>query len=499
MFFMSFSAEKDVNIMLIGLGPHAKRIYYPIIQKDGPPLGAKIKVIVDLDTKRQDIEKYLEKMGDSVTERIFITDSQRSYNRLNKELENILDESIKRHNISAVFICTEPLTHMMYARYGLTRGLNTLMDKPLSTKFDVSTDMEKAKEIISDYDELLDLKNKAEKKIGSKIAFDLLAQRRYHPAFLKLKNLISEVYRRTNCPVTSIQSFHSDGQWRMPQEIVTQDYHPYNQGYGKLSHSGYHSLDIMPWLLEAAEGDDKKYDEIDIVAKIVRPEDFYAQLNFEDYRRLFPDYDEFHKMNDGEILSRSVNLGEIDSFSTLAFKSRGKNITLGSINLVHNGFSQRNWVSAQGRDLYKGNGRVRHESHYIEQGPFQAISFISYQGEEVDPNRLGGIYDVGGEYHLDIHIFRNNKMFPDWKNYEKLSINDLNVNILEGYSRGHQEDARRNCIIDFVKNIRYSGSVSSKSSLEDHRRSVVLMSGMYQSICQQVAQKDPQVSFNFNK
>lgn len=36
-----------------------------------------------------------------------------------------------------------------------------------------------------------------------------------------------------------------DTRWRLPAEIVSQDYHPYNQGYGKLSHSGYHCVDMV--------------------------------------------------------------------------------------------------------------------------------------------------------------------------------------------------------------------------------------------------------------
>ncbi|PIP61576.1 hypothetical protein COW99_03565 [Candidatus Roizmanbacteria bacterium CG22_combo_CG10-13_8_21_14_all_38_20] len=43
------------------------------------------------------------------------------------------------------------------------------------------------------------------------------------------------------------------------------------------------------------------------------------------------------------------------------------------------------------KDLYKGNGRLRHESHFIEQGPFQAISFDSYQSKEVNPKLKQGL------------------------------------------------------------------------------------------------------------
>jgi len=324
-----------------------------------------------------------------------------------------------------------------------------------------------------------------------------MAQRRFHPAFLKVRELIKEVYEETNCPVTSIQSFHSDGQWRMPSEIVDQIYHPYCQGYGKCSHSGYHSIDIAPWLIEATESKEKHINNVDVFSNFVYPNDFLYQLNLNDYRKLFPDFDEHNKYLDKELVKKYQSFGEIDSFLSLAFKHDAKTMTLGSINLVHNGFAQRNWVSACGKDLYKGNGRVRHESHYIEQGPFQAISYISYQGKEVDPNKETNLYDFGGEYHLDIHVFRNDKMFPKWKNHEKISVNDLGIKIMEGTSRGHQEDARMKSVIEFISLIQGKKNIANSSDYLNHKRSTMLLYAAYKSAVLRKLGKNPLVNINF--
>jgi len=485
---------KKINILLVGLGPHAKRIYFPIIKTSGKNINAKISLIVDLEEKKEDIEKYLLASGEKI-DTLYLSPEQKTYDVLTKEIKKILDEKIKKLNINTVFISTEPLAHMVYAKYALSRGLHILMDKPLSTKENISTDVNKAKEIIADYKKLTTLHKKSEKRHGHKIIFNLMAQRRFHPAFIKIKQMIKDVYDSTGCPVTSIQSFHSDGQWRMPEEIIDQNYHPYNQGYGKLSHSGYHSFDLVPWLIDI---DGVDYDQIDIVSQPSRPIDFFEQLKINDYEKLFPDYRKTFNRKEKDINSAVKLFGEIDCFSNIAFKHKNKTITLSSINLAHNGFSQRGWTTAAGRDLYKGNGRVRHESHYIEQGPFQAISFISYQGKEVNPNNLNGIYDVGGEYHLDIHVFRNDKFCPKWKNYEKFSVRDLNVNIMEGISRGHQEDARRFCILDFIEQINNPGK-TTKSSIVDHKKSILLMSGAYQSMCNNFTGKNPLISINLKK
>ncbi len=488
---------KPTNILLIGCGYHAQRIYYPVIEKYGMAINARIVGVVDLKEKEDELHSYFNKKGFKIPHLLLLNKEDVTYDYLPHLVREHLNKIVNEYQVNAVIISTEPLAHMMYARWALDSKLSILMDKPVSTKENISTDIRAAHEVLSDYHELLSALYKA-RETNPGIVFDLMAQRRYHPAFRLMKSLIKEVYDQTNCPVTSIQSFHSDGQWRMPAEIVDQNYHPYNQGYGKCSHSGYHSLDIVPWLMEAAEDERKHVDNVDIYANFLRPNDFISQITAEDYQNLFPHYGKYSPYPDYELFKRMENFGEIDAFNSFAFKQGNRTISLATVNLVHNGFAQRNWVTAAGRDLYKGNGRVRHESHYILQGPFQAISFISYQSKEVDPNNLEDLYDVGGEYHIDIHVFRNDKMFPQWKNHTKYSVKDLSVNALENNSRGHQEDARKNSVIDFINQI--NGSLDkSSSALEDHRRSVILLSGVYQSACLKNEGKNPVINLNFNK
>lgn len=485
------------NLLLFGLGPHAKRIYYPVCAKDGTNLDFKIVHAVDLDTKKEDIAGYFKQNDYPQIEVTYLTKKQRSYAKLSIEVTKLLDEIVKRKEIKGVIISTEPLAHVCYAEWALNRGLSVLMDKPVSTRENVVNSIGAVEGILNDYKKLENAYLNAKTK-NPKVVFSLMAQRRFHPAFIKIKELIKEVFEETNCPITSLQSFHSDGQWRMPSEIVDQVYHPYCQGYGKCSHSGYHSIDIAPWLLEATESKEKEINNVDVFSNFLYPNDFLSQLNLNDYRNLFTDFDVVNKYGTKELMKKFENFGEIDAFLSFKFKHDDQTLSLGCTNLVHNGFAQRSWSSTLGHDLYKGNGRVRHESHYIEQGPFQSISYISYQGKEVDPNNLNGIYDIGGEYHLDIHVFRNQKMFPKWKNYEKISINDIGVKIMEGKSRGHQEDARRACILEFVSAIQDSKNKTSSDFL-DHKRSTLLFYAAYKSAILRKMGKNPVVNIPFNK
>jgi hypothetical protein len=256
-----------------------------------------------------------------------------------------------------------------------------------------------------------------------------------------MKEKITEVFVKTNCPITSVQTSHSDGQWRTPDEILDESYHGYNLGYGKCSHSGYHSIDIINWLISSTESPLKKITDVDVFTSFLRPKDFVHQINYSDYEKLFPGFLKTSKYSYDDFVNKTKKFGEIDAFSNFTFKSFGKIQTLASMNLIHNGFSQRGWLSSSERDLYKGNGRIRQEQYFIEQGPFQSISLIAYQSNQIC-EKEEDLFSMGGEFHLELHVFRNSNLFKEWKTHEVFNMKDYSQMKLEGKSRGHQEDAR---------------------------------------------------------
>ena len=462
------------NILLFGLGYHARRIYFPVLLELQKSKRIDHIFIVDLEKERERILDYLvEKQAKNYT--ILFLDKPH-----NDKLPPTTIKILNSYDVSGVIISTEPLAHIVYAKWAIKRGLSVLMDKPISSKENVAHDILKAKELITDFEELSVLYEIAKKK-NPKICFAIMAQRRFHGVFKAIKNAISEIKEETNCPITSYQSFHGDGQWRFPDEIIEQDYHPYNQGYGKCSHSGYHFFDIASWFLEAGYLKEKTPDNMEVVSNACFPNDFLTQLNYNDYRKLFNNYNP--KYTEKEFRDKTKNFGEIDAFNNFSFKKGKDLLTLASINLCHNGFSQRNWVSSIGRDLYKGNGRVRHENYYIAQGPFQSITFNSYQSKEVDPNLQNDLYNVGGEYHLDAFVFRNNKLNPKWKCVQKYCVKDFVPVVMGDKSRGHQEDARREAILAFIDNV-VDGNMAIRemSDLTQETLSVKMMSCVYQSL-----------------
>ena len=71
-----------INILLIGLGPHAKRIYYPICKRDGETYNIQLVYAVDLEEKRHDITKYLVEKKDTSTKVYLINSQDQTFDKL---------------------------------------------------------------------------------------------------------------------------------------------------------------------------------------------------------------------------------------------------------------------------------------------------------------------------------------------------------------------------------------------------------------------------------
>ena len=139
-----------INILLIGLGYHSRRIYYPILLE----LQAKNKIdkisIVDLEKERCTIKSYL-KEKEAKNYKLFLLKEPENEKLSSKTFKILEDASI---NVSGVIISTEPLAHIVYAKWALKKQLHILMDKPVSTHKGISTDTKKGKQLIADFDSL---------------------------------------------------------------------------------------------------------------------------------------------------------------------------------------------------------------------------------------------------------------------------------------------------------------------------------------------------------
>ncbi len=471
---------KPINLILIGLGLHARRTYLPLLLsklKDTIPVN--LKLCIDLKNKEKEIRAYL--LENKFNPDIYFVQSFDTQKDIPREIQNYLNSYIKQNVIHGVIITTEPLSHKVYAKWAISQNLHILMDKPITTRENAVSDIVQAKGIYDDYQELRRLYEK--KQLEKSTIFSINVQRRYEVGHNKVFQLIKEVADKFNAPVSSIQSSHADGVWILPDEIVTQDYHPYNRGYGKCSHSGYHIIDVVWQYYLAGKVEDKFADSAEITSSFLLPNGLLKQYKKSDYEKYFTGkYHRVNIRNEKELIKLYKNFGEIDAFTIIKCIKDSETICNMSINLLHNSFSRRAWLLPN-KDLYKGNGRVKNQYCCIQQGPFQCIQVHNYQSKAEQSQSTIDDYKVGGNNHFDIYVFRNAEMFG--KNevpFKIYSLKDL-IGKKDLYTSGlYHESAKELVLREFISFIQGTISKSSlKSNITSHDMPAKILSAMYQS------------------
>jgi hypothetical protein len=470
-------ADTRAKVILVGCGPHAQRVYLPALRRFSKETGTRLSLVIDLKAQEDTVRTALAASGLQPT--AWFIDPFRG--PLPPSVAGELSAFAAQEGVTGVIVATEPLTHRAYAEWALRQGLSLLLDKPITTRENVTSDLAEADGIEEDYRHLYGLYEAAQAR--GPTAFVVNAQRRFHPGFRLAEQLLAEVGSQTNCPVTFVQSYHCDGQWRFPSEIVTQDYHPYCRGYGKASHSGYHIFDAAYRLYAASGAAGKFADAMEIVSSFIQPAGFLSQLTQEDYEGLFgARYRGVRRWSDDDLRRMVANLGEIDLSAGVRLTRGGEAVANLSINLLHNGFARRTWVRP-GSDLYKGNGRVKHEHHNVQQGPFQNIQIHSYQAKDVHDRGGPEEEGLGGNNHFEVYVFRNPLVSGQADSLQVYRLPDIERGDVEGGGAALvMERVKHEVVREFLEFLLgHRPKESLRSPLEDHLVPVQLMSGVYRS------------------
>ncbi len=476
---------KTVNVLLVGVGPHARRIYVPALFKFASDLPVRLVAAVDLKRQKDTIDTYLQKQGYEL-EMLYL-DSFDATAVIPDHARAILDALVKKFDIQGVVISTEPTVHKAYAEWALGNGLNILMDKPISARKAISVDHAQASGLIDDYNELLDL-YKAHQSDKS-ILFSINVQRRYDHGFDKVKELIAETTQKFNVPITSMQVMHADGSWRFPKEILTQESHGLSDGFGKVSHSGYHLFDMAWQLYKSSLVPEKQPDGMEIFSSAFNPTGLDVCINENDYIRYFGDDFERTGLSSQQYLETVADYGEMDSFNVIRLMKQGINICNISVNLLHSSFSRRSWATPN-TDFYKGNGRVKHQQFIIQQGPFQCVQIHNYQSKHEHDIDNSKEFGVGGNNHFDIYVFRNVGMYGYGEAFTKISSLDLEQ---QADAPGLTiENAKYRIIREFIEFM--LGNIplqDARSNIDTHAVPVKILSGVCQSNANMHTDRNP--------
>ncbi|MBA2226678.1 MAG: Gfo/Idh/MocA family oxidoreductase [Thermogemmata sp.] len=460
------------SLLIAGVGPHARHFYLPAIATLGSRYGVRLAAAIELEAGRAAAASALSASGLNAE----ILTVQRFEAEMPEETRQALDAVANRLRPRALIIATDPLCHRPYVLWALQRGMDVLLDKPITTRRNAVSDVNAARDIERDFEEISAAWHTARRQ--RPIVVSVCAHRRYHPGFEEAIRIVQEVCQQTGCPVTNIYAYHADGQWRLPEEIRTQDHHSYHSGHGKASHSGHHFFDCVYRYYHAGTASGKSADSMTVYASFVQPRGLLRQLTRQDYKRLFgPDYANACPYSDAELDKLFQDFGEVDVNAVITFSKEGVAIGQASLSLLHNSFSRRGWLHPAA-DLYKGNGRVKHEHHRIHIGPFLTIAIHSYQAKSDHSFSDESDLQLGGNNHFEIHIFRNTRMIGGKE------VEVIHLDHLAGFDRSrlYIEQVKEGVVGEFFRYI--AGQLPEadlRSPLTDHAIPVRMISAVYES------------------
>ena len=228
----------------------------------------------------------------------------------------------------------------------------------------------------------------------------------------------------------------------------------------------------------------KNFDEISVFSKFIRPSGVLLQQNQRDLEKIFGyEYKQLDCRTDEELLKiyKEKNEAEVDANSIISLSYNGIPVTNITLNLIHNGFSRRSWLNSNMKDLYKGNGRVRHEYHNIEQGCLQNIQIHSYQSKDKHDINNESDFEIGGNNHYDIYVFKNSEIVRG-QTLQIIKGKDIAERYSLDKTKVMNELARHEALKQFLEVvIGKRKPTETKSNILDHKMSVEIMSLIYKS------------------
>jgi len=387
-----------------------------------------------------------------------------------KAFEARLHAALRRLNVDAVIVATEPLSHLTYMEMLIPLNVHIFLDKPIVAFEQVSNDVDQAARVLIEFERLVELHRK-----NSSQVIAVAVQRRHHVGFAAVRQLVDEAATEFGCPISYMFSSHSDGQFRSPAEIETLLYHGTRQGYGKLFHSGMHLVDVQSTMIKsAAEAGGLTYDAFTTVASAVGPGGFSKLIPNHTIEAIFG--------NDGLSQHGFVGHGELDLVASTSFEIFGENTTLVQLDLAHNGVSGRAWATPKS-DLYKSNGRQKHEHHIIRQGPFQTIYIDSYQAKHTHEINTEADFEYGGNNHFDVAVFRNDELWPTpTQSLERFGAAEIAGAHGLSSARLLNSVAKDQALLDFINTVTMPGKLRHPSLFEDHWLTSAWMAGIAESM-----------------
>lgn len=178
-----------------------------------------------------------------------------AYIRLNKNdiFSNVatIKEIIKKEDVSIVVISCPPLFHSFYTKELLNQNVDFICDKPLVAFEGQGYDINKARETLTEYEYIYDLKKSLiNAKTGKEPQIYSPLRRHLQSYYQTIYDYIKQINKEFGQNVKRLYFYENDGVQRWQNEMDIDFAHGYGLGLGKLTHTGYHIIDVISCILK---------------------------------------------------------------------------------------------------------------------------------------------------------------------------------------------------------------------------------------------------------
>lgn len=276
-------------------------------------------------------------------------------------------ETMRATNVA--IIAANPVYHMRYAEIALKTDNHILCDKPILVRQDSSWDLLQAQGIIKDFNKLTDLVRY--KRHSKNLLFSVPLRRRNLPAFKEIIDDLRDVYKLHGQHITHLNAIVNGGIHRYPSEFLKGGAHGYLDGVGSLSHSCYHYIDFIAWLISSTPAG---LDAASIsISNIKRVSDYLRQAEYTSLAKI-----NNHKVSLYKELTASILNAELDFHVDIKLYKDNAQVGQLYLTINHTSFSPRtiDTSSAPDHANQAGGGRMSQLILDVHQGALQSWQLI---------------------------------------------------------------------------------------------------------------------------
>lgn len=166
--------------------------------------------------------------------------------------EELVKRYITKYGVDIVIISTPPKFHYEYTLVSLKCGADVICDKPIIATPAQSSSIDMALANIEKHRKLIQAIRESHNHKESRRCFVLTPLRRkLQETYTNIYNSVQLIKEIFGQDVTNISISHNDGVFRFDDEVELKcGSHGYSDGFGKLTHTGYHILDVVAGFIE---------------------------------------------------------------------------------------------------------------------------------------------------------------------------------------------------------------------------------------------------------